>query len=751
MTDIEIIQSAIKSTQEEIEQLRAKRTSKANTRKIEECEIKLVNLSAFFNLVEKGGFLASLYVAKSMGEEVHKIYQVFDNGEVELETFQDEVFKANLSDLMYDEKATSESPAIDSVVILRSGEECKLVRLIYPGQIEVEGKSGLIPSSDWTLSNVAVPEEFAVLPQQEENQKQLPEGVPKVVFLDTPIEKIVGSYRFIIGKTEQDDYIGQLFEVLSKQESQLVIQTEPSKRFHWVRSVLVLKYHQDKKPLQAGDKLNFDPWLLAFPSENQEAYHPTDDEEDVSDIQEDLMSGKPILQAVGVSTNGETFSGYRRTLAAINAGLETIPIDVRQFETRVEFIEALFDANKTRDKTPEIKAREREIRFKYCSDEAKQAQLARLRDPSSTKNPLALGSAWERTVANEPDISPSTAAAQSRILQFIDHSPDREMATKIREVFNSGDKKTKTCEDLIKYSQHAPADAKIAADMILNGDASSVPKAIAKNNKLSPFAKRETPEGVHIPPSGTIPPNRAESTQSFSPVLPPNLMRLVANTLGRIDIDILSADASSDATHHFTGASDKLDALKADWQIPGKRGACKVFGCLYVDNLLEWIQALSAQWVKGNIAEAVIFVANPVLSVRNALKGIAAASGEILFPVELTVANQFYAKAEITVYYLGGSWRKFANIFEPFADVRVRRWAFEPNITPLAFDDSELHWQESTNGSSAQYKGIRLSIIEAMDGSWYAEVNGQKISENLESEAQAKTIAATAAEQLSAA
>ncbi|MGH8002437.1 MAG: hypothetical protein ACREPR_24155 [Brasilonema sp.] len=760
MTDLEIIKQAMQSASDERKTLAAKRVTKATGRQLEKLEIQEKNLEVFQEMLANGFKLSDLYVSTDTGAEVGKIFQVLDK-EVEIEYFDGTTRKvAGLPTLLVDKKATVESVQADSQ-ILSNGHKYKLLRLIYPGQVEAEGVDGLIenwsvvkaeptPAKEPTSSNevdeVYIPV-FIPLAQQPADAPQLN--------LSSVEKRQKDNYYFTIGKIDDEQYAGELYKEEGEKKT-LLVQTRPHKRYHWVRSVLVKKYHQSTKVLVAGITAEFDPWLLAFADENQEAYHADDSEEDISDILEDLDSGKPILQRVGVSVEGEIFSGYRRTLAAIERKLDTIPIEAREFKDRIDFIEALFSANKTRKKTVEIEARERRIYYRYCSEQARKARNSKLlsfKQEHPDEQVQSFGVAWERA-AEEAGISGATAAAQDRIIEWLDTSKDKKLVGVVRQVLNKGTRTTATCRQIINLAQEQGADvAYKVGKMIADGGATSVPKALTKLKYGTP-SPNTLPKGVHIPPSGTIPPQRElttpKETQAANtvdltvPALPDWLMRAVMSVLNTIDIDVFAgSDAAIPASHHLTRASEKLDGLKVDWQLPKQDKPVKIFGNFCstqsVDN---WMRSLEREWGRGHIESGIVCLSNPSLAAKTILRNVASASADILTPVALLTNNKpGNTKISVTIFYLGDDWQRFAEVFDDVSDVRIKQWALQEKRQVVA-------WETTSEGAIADYKGLKLSVKKAPDMTWYGEIDGTKVIDGIENEGLTKTLtAASASEQ----
>lgn len=776
--ELQLIEAAKGKLADERKTVSAKKQTKATQRKLEELDIKASNLNAFAELVNNDWSIIGCYVAKDIDSEVGRIADIDgDNStKVIVQYFDGSEQAVDIADLMIDEKAQRLEPSANTAIkILEThpdkalaGKHIKLSKIIYPGQAELEGVNGLIPAEFWevseasdTMSNktsIVESDMTEIIEATTELDDELLEVTDEALRLKNVVTKTLDGFLFEVGVTDDTLYVGRLHQelppFLRKQgegEYELLMQTPPLLRFHGARSMIVREFHRRTEKLKAGDKINFNPWFLAFDDVNKEVYHPDNIEEDTSDIEEDLNAGKPIRQRLGIADDGRIYAGYRRALAALRTNTESVPIEVQHFATEADFVDALLDANKQREKSPEQKAREIMARHKYCSEEARQRQLQQLTQNRGKAEETTgeSGTAWEKA-AKDSGVSGKTASKQAKIMQFADHFPDKALARKVLNVFNMDDKKTETCLELIKLK---PETAHKVADLILSGEAKSVPKALAKVG-INTTPAQPKPKGVHLPAPGTVPVNVEQTEQvaqvTEHPRLPEWLMRLVYNTLGEIDID-LNADSSLyvNAAHHMTAVSPELDALRSEWQLPNKTGAVKVFANLYGADLRDWTASAEPQWLKGNINEGLLIVHHLDNKSRAILKRISAASAVILRPVDLTLRDKPYRQVDMTVYYLGTDWRKFFDVFDVHADVRIARWAFDKSYAPQVNLTSlgGTTWSGNGNAATASYGDYRLSVIKSVDGTYFAEINGERIAENLPDESTAKTLAISSADE----
>ena len=644
-----------------------KKMTRAMGKKVEDLEIKEGNLDAFRKVLEAGGSIHGLRVANDIGSEVGTLVV---EGEVTRIVYDDgESKEVNLEDLYLDEVATKFKIKAGSEVILQ-GKKQVITRALYPGQVEVDGH--LYSHGQW----------------------EAPE--PEVaIFSEVVEERTRGDYRFVIGKMSNGSYQGQLILVRGKTE-ETIFESEVCDRFNMARSEIVKKWHELERPLKAGDKVSFDPWFLAFAPENRKVYHPTSQECEIDDLLEDFQAGIPILQRIGVSEYGEIYSGSRRVTAAMAFGLTEVPIEVSSFRIRADFIDALISANRQRVMTPEIRARERQLKYQVCSQEARATQLAAIdKNIPESEKPKAEGSAWARTVADEPGISFVTAANQNKIITWADTYPQRELAQEVLNVFNApGKQRTKTCLDLIKYAEeHGDDNALTAARVIASGEASSLPKAIAraKLEETKPPTKpspRATPSGAIPAPSPLTDPGlpvpavpltsvEEQKARTVTYSVPDFLLRASMQVLGDLDIDICSgSQPTTDASMHFTGNSRELDGLLADWLLPQNPSPTTAFGVIFADNPDEWARAIAREFSKGHLGKGIFFFSDPSPLVRLILKPVAIALADLGQPVEVTADGRKWGKAPLTAFFVGGDddWDGFAELFDAYGDVRIAYW-----------------------------------------------------------------------------
>ncbi len=77
------------------------------------------------------------------------------------------------------------------------------------------------------------------------------------------------------------------------------------------------------------------------------------EEENVEELVE-LISQSGWVKPLVVTTTSRIISGHRRWKAALQVGLDSIPVEVREFQTELQELEALLLENATRIKTTEL-------------------------------------------------------------------------------------------------------------------------------------------------------------------------------------------------------------------------------------------------------------------------------------------------------------------------------------------------------------------------------------------------------------
>ncbi len=102
------------------------------------------------------------------------------------------------------------------------------------------------------------------------------------------------------------------------------------------------------------------------------------EDEDVSSLVESIQRAGWIKPLV-VTPNYIIISGHRRRQAALVLGLETVPVEVREFSSSATELEALLLENQSRHKTIEQKVREANVWKDVESELAHKRKLATLK------------------------------------------------------------------------------------------------------------------------------------------------------------------------------------------------------------------------------------------------------------------------------------------------------------------------------------------------------------------------------------
>jgi hypothetical protein len=112
------------------------------------------------------------------------------------------------------------------------------------------------------------------------------------------------------------------------------------------------------------------PFLLQAHPMNVAIYG---DDEDTSQLREMINRSKWIKPLI-VTPKGIIISGHRRWEVAKELNLETIPIEVKEFQNEIEQLEFLLLENATRTKTIEQRVREGKIWEEIEKEKAKERQ-----------------------------------------------------------------------------------------------------------------------------------------------------------------------------------------------------------------------------------------------------------------------------------------------------------------------------------------------------------------------------------------
>lgn len=169
------------------------------------------------------------------------------------------------------------------------------------------------------------------------------------------------------------------------------------------------------------------------------------EDEDVAELVESIRASNWVKPLV-VTQSGTIISGHRRWRAALKLGLETVPVEYREFPNETAELEALLLENNSRDKTTEQKVREalawEEIE-KYKARQ-RQIELAGTRTNDLRVN-LPQGDTEEKgrvrdIVAFRVGLKGSTYERASKVIKAIDDAlaqGDDQTAQALGKVLNS--------------------------------------------------------------------------------------------------------------------------------------------------------------------------------------------------------------------------------------------------------------------------------------------------------------------------
>ena len=143
------------------------------------------------------------------------------------------------------------------------------------------------------------------------------------------------------------------------------------------------------------------------------------------------VQAQGILQPLLVTADGTVISGHRRLAAARLAGLETVPVIVRDdLRDQIDIDRTWFECNQNRDMTKEQRARWYEQRVRIEQEEAKRRQEASQKGGTESKNVKI--SRLFRSGKIFPDGSDEDGRAKSRAAKEVGMS--RPTAEKAAEV-----------------------------------------------------------------------------------------------------------------------------------------------------------------------------------------------------------------------------------------------------------------------------------------------------------------------------
>ena len=103
---------------------------------------------------------------------------------------------------------------------------------------------------------------------------------------------------------------------------------------------------------ESGDISEADPSNLEPHPKNAEIYGDTDDVDDLDETFKESVAEKGVLVPLKITQDKKIISGHRRQLAALDAGLSTVPVRYDEYEDELDEREALIEYNRSRQKNP---------------------------------------------------------------------------------------------------------------------------------------------------------------------------------------------------------------------------------------------------------------------------------------------------------------------------------------------------------------------------------------------------------------
>jgi len=184
--------------------------------------------------------------------------------------------------------------------------------------------------------------------------------------------------------------------------------------------------------------------------------HPLNDEIYSDGADADLVDSIKkvgVLHRIVVTPTYTIISGHRRWSAAMNAGLEKVPIEIREDLTDpLDVEESLILSNRNRDRTNEQRAREMMHLERIESARAEERKLKGVKADESEKGRAI------RKAAKKVNMGHETAAKAKKVISEIDRAiedGDPDKAEELRDQMNksvSGAHRSVTGSDVVKDS-----------------------------------------------------------------------------------------------------------------------------------------------------------------------------------------------------------------------------------------------------------------------------------------------------------
>jgi ParB/RepB/Spo0J family partition protein len=206
------------------------------------------------------------------------------------------------------------------------------------------------------------------------------------------------------------------------------------------------------------------------------------EDEDVSSLVESIQRTGWIKPLV-VTPNYIIISGHRRRQAALVLGLETVPVEVREFSSSATELEALLLENQLRHKTIEQKVREANVWKDVESELAHRRKLARLKqgehrpDVQNFAHRETLGKTRDRLAKKVGLGSGFTYSKAAQVVAQIDKElslGNQAVAKGLRKVLNS-----QSVDAAYKLTKQPPVERAGVLELIVKGKAKTTLQAEA--------------------------------------------------------------------------------------------------------------------------------------------------------------------------------------------------------------------------------------------------------------------------------
>lgn len=397
-----LLQQAEDSINQRIAETRKNKKKSESTKRslIEGYQAEISNLHLLRAEVEKGRELEGMWVAHKSKDGVAQIKNIDEQGTAWVSYWDGgTVYPEQLGSLRPDRFAEDTELIPGDRVTITKPEHLKdrvlEVRLLLAdGAIAVDegaskDKLTRIEAGDWEIASPLV-EDNSPTPSTETNSATLQpsseveteEGYQGIDSIDDDLEEVdLTSAEKLWEPTHEDDLMRTIIKVnhggygvqidqwilggyhgYLLNSSEEVLWTTPLIRdFDEARSQTVREYHKVAKVLTPGFH-EFPPQLIAFHPDNDRIYGKVlstpDSQKDYEELKESIQRAGRVKDRVRVNLSGEATHGNRRTRAAVELGLVSIPIEVVDYQNVWQEKEDLLDGNLQRRKDNEQLARE---------------------------------------------------------------------------------------------------------------------------------------------------------------------------------------------------------------------------------------------------------------------------------------------------------------------------------------------------------------------------------------------------------